>query len=126
MIRSKRAAKWLIGSGVIAFAVMGLMTFLWMPMLSVSAQTEGGGGVSPTPTPPPGGNDPLDDPDPGTPRVTIDVIAGTPGLEDETTPGARGTVMLSAEAMEERLRGQLERGELTMWKIRADYARYCE
>ena len=43
-----------------------------------------------------------------------------------TTSGARGTVMLSAEAMEERLRGQLERGELTMGEIRADYARYCE
>ena len=43
-----------------------------------------------------------------------------------TVSGARGTVMLSAEAMEERLRGQLERGELTMGEIRADYARYCE
>ena len=43
-----------------------------------------------------------------------------------TTSGASGTVMLSAEAMEERLRGQLERGELTMGKIRADYARYCK
>ena len=31
-----------------------------------------------------------------------------------TTSGASGTVMLSAEAMEEGLRGQLERGELTM------------
>ena len=40
--------------------------------------------------------------------------------------GASGTVTLSAEAMEERLRGQLERGEITMGKIRADYARYCE
>ena len=39
---------------------------------------------------------------------------------------ASGTVTLSAEAVEERLRGQLERGELTMGKIRADYARYCE
>ena len=39
---------------------------------------------------------------------------------------ASGTVTLSAEAMEERLRGQLELGELTMGKIRADYARYCE
>ena len=37
-----------------------------------------------------------------------------------------GTVTLSAEAVEERLRGQLERGELTMGKIRADYARYCK
>ena len=43
-----------------------------------------------------------------------------------TTSGASGTVTLRAEAMEERLRGQLERGELTMGKIRADYARYCE
>ena len=43
-----------------------------------------------------------------------------------TTSGAVGTVPLSAEAMEERLRGQLERGELTMGKIRADYVRYCK
>ena len=43
-----------------------------------------------------------------------------------TTSGASGTVTLSAEAMEQRLRGQLERGELTMGKIRADYARYCK
>ena len=43
-----------------------------------------------------------------------------------TASSAIGTVTLSAEAMEERLRGQLERGELTMGKIRADYARYCE
>ena len=43
-----------------------------------------------------------------------------------TVSGAVGTVTLSAEAMEERLRGQLEKGELTMGKIRADYARYCE
>ena len=43
-----------------------------------------------------------------------------------TTSGATGTVTLRAEAMEERLRGQLERGDLTMGKIRADYARYCE
>ena len=47
-------------------------------------------------------------------------------LHRMTTSGASGTVTLSAEAMEERLRGQLERGELTMWKIRADYARYCK
>ena len=39
---------------------------------------------------------------------------------------ASGTVPLSAEAVEERLRDQLERGELTMGEIRADYARYCE
>ena len=43
-----------------------------------------------------------------------------------TASGAVGTVLLSAEAMEERLRAQLERGEVTMAKIRADYARYCE
>ena len=43
-----------------------------------------------------------------------------------TVSSASGTVTLSAEAMEERVRGQLERGELTMGEIRADYARYCE
>ena len=43
-----------------------------------------------------------------------------------TVSNALGTVPLSAEAMEERLRGQLERGEFTMGKIRADYARYCK
>ena len=43
-----------------------------------------------------------------------------------TVSGASGTVTLSAEAMEERLRGQLERGEITMGKIRAGYTRYCE
>ena len=43
-----------------------------------------------------------------------------------TASSAIGTVTLSAEAMAERLRGQLERGELTMAKIRADCARYCE
>ena len=47
-------------------------------------------------------------------------------LHRMTTSGATGTVTLSAEAMEERLRGQLERGDLTMGKIRADYARYCK
>ena len=43
-----------------------------------------------------------------------------------TVSSASGTVTLSAEAMEERVRDQLERGELTMGEIRADYARYCE
>ena len=43
-----------------------------------------------------------------------------------TVSGALGTVPLSAEAMEVRLRGQLEGGELTMGEVRADYARYCE
>ena len=38
---------------------------------------------------------------------------------------AVGSVPLSAEAIEERLRAQLERGEVTMAEIRADYARYC-
>ena len=47
-------------------------------------------------------------------------------LHRMTTSGAVGTVPLSAEAMEERLRGQLERGELTRGKIRADYVRYCK
>ena len=36
------------------------------------------------------------------------------------------SVPLSAEAIEERLRTQLERGEATMAGIRIDYARYCE
>ena len=43
-----------------------------------------------------------------------------------TVSSTSGTVPLSAEAMEERVRDQLEGGELTMGKIRADYARYCE
>ena len=37
-------------------------------------------------------------------------------LHRMTVSGAVGTVPLSAEAMEVRLRGQLERGELTMGK----------
>ena len=43
-----------------------------------------------------------------------------------TTSSTSGTVPLSAEAMEGRVRDQLERGELTMGEIRADYDRYCE
>ena len=39
---------------------------------------------------------------------------------------ASGTVALSAEGVEERLRGQLESGDLTLAKIRADHVRYCE
>ena len=39
---------------------------------------------------------------------------------------ASGAVALSAEGVEKRVRGQLERGEVTMGAIRADYARYCE
>ena len=38
----------------------------------------------------------------------------------------RETVALSAEVMEEQLHGQLERGEITMAEIRADYVRHCE
>ena len=43
-----------------------------------------------------------------------------------TVSSTIGTVPLSAEAVEERVRGQLERGEFTMGEIRADYARYCK
>ena len=43
-----------------------------------------------------------------------------------TASSVSGTVALSAEGVEERLRGQLERGEVTMEEIRADHARYCE
>ena len=44
-----------------------------------------------------------------------------------TVSGALGHCNpLSAEAMEVRLRGQLEGGELTMGEIRANYDRYCE
>ena len=47
-------------------------------------------------------------------------------LHRRTVSNAVGVVPLSAEAIEERLRGQLERGEVTMVRIRDDYARYCE
>ncbi len=40
--------------------------------------------------------------------------------------GSVGTVPLSAVAVKERLRGQLDQGEVMMAKIRAEYARYCE
>ena len=43
-----------------------------------------------------------------------------------TVSKAVGTVALSAEATEERLQVQLERGEVTMAEIRAGYDRYCE
>ncbi len=43
-----------------------------------------------------------------------------------TASSASGTVALSAEGVEERVVAQLERGEVTMAKIRADHARYCE
>ena len=59
-------------------------------------------------------------------RYAICLTDANTALYRLTTSGARGTVTLSAEAMEERLRGQLERGEFTMGEIRADYARYCK
>ena len=43
-----------------------------------------------------------------------------------TVSNAVGSVPLNAEAMETRLRAQLERGAVTMAEIRADHARYCE
>ena len=43
-----------------------------------------------------------------------------------TVSNAVGTVPLSAEATEARTRAQLERGEVTMARIRADHARHCE
>ncbi len=43
-----------------------------------------------------------------------------------TASSAVGTMPLSPEAVEERLWDQLERGEVTMAKIRADHARYCK
>ena len=59
-------------------------------------------------------------------RYAICLTDANTALYRMTTSSASGTVMLSAEAVEERLRGQLERGEFTMGEIRADYARYCE
>ena len=44
-------------------------------------------------------------------------------LHRRNASSAVGTVPLSAEVVEERVRDQLERGELTMAEIRADYAR---
>ena len=43
-----------------------------------------------------------------------------------TVSTAVGSVPLSVEAVEARLRAQLERGEVTMGEIGAGYARYCE
>ena len=43
-----------------------------------------------------------------------------------TVSGSVGTVLLGAEAVEERLHGQLSRGEVAMAEIRADYGRYCK
>ena len=47
-------------------------------------------------------------------------------LHRVTVSNGVGTVPLSAEAVEARLRTQLERGEITMAGIRADHARYCD
>ena len=59
-------------------------------------------------------------------RYAVCMADTNTALHRLTVSSAVGTVPLSAEAVEERLRGQLERGEVTMAKIRADYARYCE
>ena len=47
-------------------------------------------------------------------------------LHRRTVSNAVGAVPLSVEAVEARLRAQLERGEVTMAGNRADYARYCD
>ena len=47
-------------------------------------------------------------------------------LHRRTVPNAVGAVPPGTEAVEARLHAQLERGEVTMERIRADYARYCE
>ena len=54
------------------------------------------------------------------------MVDGNTALHRLNVPSVSGTVALSAEAVEERLSGHLERGEITMGKIRGDYARYCE
>ena len=59
-------------------------------------------------------------------RYAVCLTDSTTTLHRLITSSASGTVTLSAEAMEERLRGQLERGAFTMEKIRTDYARYCK
>ena len=59
-------------------------------------------------------------------RYAVCLTDANTALYRLTVSGAVGTVPLSAEAVEERLRGQLERGEFTMGEIRADYARYCK
>ena len=43
-----------------------------------------------------------------------------------TVSGSVGTVLLSADAAEEWLHGQLSRGEVAMAEIRANHARYCK
>ena len=59
-------------------------------------------------------------------RYTVCLTDTNTTLHRLTASSASGTVALSAEGVEERLRGQLESGDLTMVEIRADYVRYCE
>ena len=54
------------------------------------------------------------------------MVDSNTALHRLTVSGSVGTVALSAEAMEERLRVRLERGEITMSEIRANHARYCK
>ena len=54
------------------------------------------------------------------------MVDSNTALHRLTVSGSVGTVLLSAEAVEERLHGQLERGEVTMDEIRANHARYCK
>ena len=59
-------------------------------------------------------------------RYAVCLADPNTSLHRLSVSGAVGTVPLSAAAVEERVRDQLERGELTMAKIRADHARHCE
>ena len=59
-------------------------------------------------------------------RYAVCLMDTSTALHRLTASSASGTVALSAEGVEERLRGQLESGDLTMVEIRADYVRYCE
>ena len=59
-------------------------------------------------------------------RYAVCIADANTALHRLNASSAVETVPLSAEAVEERLRDQLERGEVTMAEIRADYARYCE
>ncbi len=68
----------------------------------------------------------VDDDDRMVRRYARCMVDANTALHRLNMPSASGTVALSAEAVEERLRDQLERGEVTMAKIRADYVRYCE
>ena len=59
-------------------------------------------------------------------RYAVCTADANPALHRLTASSAVRTVPLSADAVEERVRDQLESGEVTMAKIRADYARHCE